>query len=104
MSNLASDLNLYRVLHTIYVSGNLTKAGQALGVTQPAVSNALSRLRKLYDDPLFVRSGTRMRPTYKTEQIIPQVIIALDLLSSTMQKPNTPDNQANLYSTSNYSA
>jgi len=84
MHHLASDLNLYRVLHTIYLAGNLTKAGEVLGVTQPAVSNALARLRKLYDDPLFVRSGTYMRPTFKTEQIIPQVTIALDLLSSTL--------------------
>jgi len=86
MSQLASDLNLYRVLHTIYLAGNLTKAGHILGVTQPAVSNALSRLRKFYDDPLFVRSGTQMRPTFKTEQIISQVTIALDLLTSTMSE------------------
>ena len=87
MSQLASDLNLYRVLHTIYSAGNLTKAGLVLGVTQPAVSNALARLRKLYDDPLFVRSGTQMRPTFKTEQIISQVSIALELLTSTMSEP-----------------
>lgn len=84
MQTPASDLNLFRVLHTIYTSGNLTKAGQVLGVTQPAVSNALARLRKIYDDPLFVRSGTQMRPTFKTEQMIPQVTIALDLLSGTL--------------------
>lgn len=90
MQHIASDLNLFRVLHTIYVAGNLTKAGEILGVTQPAVSNALARLRKIYDDPLFIRSGTHMRPTFKTEQIIPQVTAALDLLSATLNEPQNP--------------
>jgi DNA-binding transcriptional LysR family regulator len=96
MQTQASDLNLFRVLHTIYVSGNLTKAGQALGVTQPAVSNALARLRKIYDDPLFVRSGTQMRPTFKTEQIMPHVTIALDLLSGTLESDESVKEQGRL--------
>ena len=86
MQQFVIDLNLYRVLHTIYIAGNLTKAGEMLGVTQPAVSNALARLRKLYNDPLFVRSGSKMRPTFKTEEIIPQITIALDLLAGTLEK------------------
>jgi DNA-binding transcriptional LysR family regulator len=89
MQSYISDLNLFRVLHTIYSAGNLTRAGRELGVTQPAVSNALARLRKIYDDPLFIRSGTNMRPTFKTEQIIPHVRIALELLSSTVDSPET---------------
>ncbi|MFT7289872.1 MAG: DNA-binding transcriptional LysR family regulator [Reinekea sp.] len=84
MRYLSSDLNLFRVLLTIYLQGNLTRAGKVLGVTQPAISNALARLRTMYDDPLFVRSGSRMRPTQKTEQIIQQVSIALELLTSTL--------------------
>jgi len=86
MKYLSSDLNLFRVLLTIYLQGNLTRAGIALGVTQPAISNALARLRKMYDDPLFVRSGTQMLPTFKTEQIIQQVTIALELLTSTLNR------------------
>ena len=39
------DLNLFVVFDVIYTEKNLTKAGQVLGITQPAVSNALSRLR-----------------------------------------------------------
>lgn len=91
MKPQSSDLNLFRVLDTIYTAGNLTKAGQELGVTQPAVSNALARLRKIYDDPLFIRSGSHMRPTFKTEQMMPHVRIALELLSSTIEPHNAPE-------------
>ncbi|EAR09737.1 LysR family transcriptional regulator [Reinekea blandensis] len=90
MRLLDSDLNLYRVFLTIYRTRNLTHAGEQLGVTQPAVSNALSRLRTIYDDPLFVRHGKWMRPTLKTEQIIPDVMQALQLLADTLA-PETSD-------------
>ena len=85
MMSKSTDLNLYRVLYTIYTAGNLTRAGEILGVSQPAVSNSLARLRKLYDEPLFIRSGTYMRPTYKTEQIIDKVSTALDMLTNTLE-------------------
>ena len=53
------DLNLFVVLDAIYTEGNLTRAGEIIGITQPAVSNSLSRLRTLFDDPLFVQNGRR---------------------------------------------
>lgn len=85
MTSKSTDLNLYRVLYTIYTAGNLTRAGEILGVSQPAVSNSLARLRKLYDDPLFIRSGSFMRPTYRTEQIIDKVSVALEMLTTTLE-------------------
>ena len=45
------DLNLFIVFDAIYTEANLTRAGQIVGITQPAVSNALSRLLKLTDKP-----------------------------------------------------
>ena len=45
------DLNLFVVFDVIYAERNLTKAGEVLGITQPAVSNALSRLCLLYTSP-----------------------------------------------------
>lgn len=57
------DLNLLRVFHAIFEEGSLTVAGHRLGLSQPAVSYALGRLRALFDDPLFVRAGNEMRPT-----------------------------------------
>ena len=61
------DLNLFVVLNAIYTEGSLTKAAEVVGITQPAVSNALARLREKFDDELFVRTGSGMVPTQKTE-------------------------------------
>ena len=63
------DLNLFVILNAIYTEGSLTKAAEVVGITQPAVSNALSRLREKFDDELFVRTGSGMVPTQKTENI-----------------------------------
>jgi DNA-binding transcriptional LysR family regulator len=57
------DLNLFVVLDAIYSEGGITKASHKLHLTQPAVSHALSRLREMFDDPLFEREGRAMVPT-----------------------------------------
>ena len=64
------DLNLFVIMNSIYTEGSLTKAAEVVGITQPAVSNALSRLREKFDDELFVRTGSGMVPTQKTENIV----------------------------------
>ena len=51
------DLHLIRVLHTVLVERNVSRAAVRLGMSQPAVSTALRRLRELAGDPLLVRSG-----------------------------------------------
>lgn len=57
------DLNLMRVLDALLREGSTVKAGQKLGISQSAVSGALSRLRYALDDQLFVRHGQGLRPT-----------------------------------------
>jgi len=57
------DLNLLRVFHAILEEGSLTLAGVRLGLSQPAVSYALGRLRAAFHDPLFIRTGNEMQPT-----------------------------------------
>ena len=57
------DLNLLRVLDAVLREGSTTKAGERLGLTQSAVSNALNRLRGALNDPLFVRQGNQLVPT-----------------------------------------
>ncbi len=57
------DLNLLRVLDAVLVEGSTTKAGDRLGLSQSAVSNALNRLRSALGDELFVRRGNRLVPT-----------------------------------------
>jgi len=74
------DLNLFVVLEAVYREGNLTRAGQQLNLTQPAISHALKRLRDLLQDPLFVRQGPHMVPTPFTRNMIEQVRQALQIL------------------------
>ncbi|MGQ9426487.1 LysR family transcriptional regulator [Gilvimarinus sp. F26214L] len=80
------DLNLFVVLDSIYSESSLSGAAKRLYVTQPAVSAALARLRAIFDDPLFVRTGRRMVPTPTTESIIGPVREALSLMRSSVDK------------------
>lgn len=57
------DLHLIRVLHTVLAERSVSRAAVRLGMSQPAVSTALRRLRELAGDPLLVRSGPGMQPT-----------------------------------------
>ena len=57
------DLNLLLVLDAVLDERNVTRAGARLGYTQPTVSGMLSRLRDLFDDPLFVRAQRGLLPT-----------------------------------------
>ena len=79
------DLNLYRVFDAIYQEGSLTRAGEVLHLTQPAVSNALSRLRAAYDDPLFVRTAAGMVPTPVAETVVADIRGALQLLDDSLK-------------------
>lgn len=57
------DLNLLVAFHAMVEQRQVTRAGETIGLSQPAMSAALARLRRLFDDPLFVKIGTRMQPT-----------------------------------------
>lgn len=62
--NLQSfDLNLLKVLDALLRETSTTRAGERIGLSQPAVSAALGRLRAAFGDPLFVRDGQALRPT-----------------------------------------
>jgi len=76
------DLNLFRVFAAVYRGGGITVAAAQLHLSQPAVSNALTRLRLHFGDALFVRDGRRMSPTPRARQIAPQVEAALDTLQA----------------------
>jgi DNA-binding transcriptional LysR family regulator len=80
------DLNLFIVFDAIYTEANLTRAGQIVGITQPAVSNALARLRETFNDPLFVRTAQGMVPTPMAQNIIGPVRNALSLLRVSVQE------------------
>jgi len=66
------DLNLLRVFVAVYETRSLTLAAERLYVTQPAVSQALARMRAEFDDPLFSRAGRVMRPSGLAEALYPE--------------------------------
>ena len=76
------DLNLLFVFEAVYTTGNISKAARQLGLSQPAVSNALTRLRKQLDDQLFVREGNGVVPTARAESIIEPVRTALGTIQT----------------------
>jgi DNA-binding transcriptional LysR family regulator len=80
------DLNLLELFDTVYRVRNLTAAGGFLGLSQPAMSHALARLREMYRDPLFVRLPQGLRPTPFAEDLAGQVATALQIIRSTLEK------------------
>jgi DNA-binding transcriptional LysR family regulator len=74
------DLNLLRVFDAVMAHKSLTRAAKSLSLTQPAVSNALRRLREHLDDPLLARQGQALAPTARARELWPQVRAALDQL------------------------
>lgn len=79
------DLNLLAVFDAIFAEGNLTRASRRLAMSQPAVSNALSRLRVALNDPLFTRTAQGMTPTAKARLMAAPVRQALDLIQNAVR-------------------
>jgi DNA-binding transcriptional LysR family regulator len=63
------NLNLVPILEALLSERSVTRAARRLGMTQPAVSNALAQLRVIFDDPILVRSGPRMTPTQRALEL-----------------------------------
>lgn len=78
------DLNLLRVFDAVLREGGVTPAAALLGLTQPAVSNALARLRKVFGDALFVRTPSGMEATPFARELAEPVRQALALLESAL--------------------
>ncbi len=86
-----ADLNLFVVFDTICAEGGITRAAKRLNLSQPAISHALGRLRRMFDDPLFARRGHAMTPTPLARQMIEPVRQALRQMESTLNKVNRFD-------------
>ena len=79
--NLRSmDLNLLLVFDAIYAERSISKAALRLNLSQPAVSNALARLREAINDPLFMREGNGMVPSARAKLLRDPIRQALELL------------------------
>jgi DNA-binding transcriptional LysR family regulator len=81
------DLNLMRVLNAILAEGSTVKAGEKLGMSQSAVSGALSRLRQSLGDDLFVRQGNKLVPTDYASALAPPLREQLDLIEAVFAPP-----------------
>jgi DNA-binding transcriptional LysR family regulator len=74
------DLNLLRVFDAVMTEGSLTRAAEALSITQPAASHALKRLNTWLGEPLFQRTAAGMKPSARAAALWPQVRSALQEL------------------------
>jgi DNA-binding transcriptional LysR family regulator len=85
------DLNLLVLFNQLLVERRVSKVADNLGLTQPAVSNSLARLRKLLGDDLFLRTPTGMQPTPFAEQLAEPVAYALGMIHGALNQRSTFD-------------
>ncbi|WP_058912238.1 transcriptional regulator LeuO [Entomohabitans teleogrylli] len=94
------DLNLLTVFDAVMQVQNITRAAQMLGMSQPAVSNAVARLKIMFNDELFVRYGRGIQPTARAYQLFGSVRQALQLIQNELPgagfDPLTSDRTFNL--------
>ena len=83
------DLNLFLVFQAIYATRSVTLAGDRLGMTQSAVSNALKRMRERFNDALFVRTADGMVPTPVAERLIAPVEEGIACLAQAVDQGRT---------------
>jgi DNA-binding transcriptional LysR family regulator len=79
------DLNLLVYLDILLREQNVTKAANQLGITQPAMSNGLRRLRDLFKDPLLIRTSQGMSPTERAQELQPQLREILSRIEQAVQ-------------------
>ena len=87
----AVDLNLLKAFDALMTERAVTRAGQRIGLSQPAMSAALLRLRELFRDPLFIRTQTGMEPTLRTTQLALPVQDALRLIQEALKTTSSFD-------------
>ncbi|QJR14619.1 LysR family transcriptional regulator [Usitatibacter palustris] len=81
------DLNLLVIFDAVYQARSLTEAGIRLGLSQPAISHALGRLRHVFGDPLFLRTPRGVAPTQVADQVAPRVAEGLSIIRSSFEPP-----------------
>jgi DNA-binding transcriptional LysR family regulator len=83
------DLNLLVVFNQLMKERKVSAVADNLGLGQPAVSNALARLRKLFDDPMFLRTPSGMQPTPFADQLAESVGYALAMIHGAVNEKST---------------
>lgn len=88
---LGLDLNLLLVLDALLGERHVTRAGLRIGLSQPATSRALSRLREHFHDPLLVREGNTLVPTSRAEELAAPLTAAITALQEALTPPTPFD-------------
>ncbi|MFB9135262.1 transcriptional regulator LeuO [Vibrio sp. AK197] len=92
------DLNLLTVFDAVMQEQNITRAAHNLGMSQPAVSNAVARLKVMFNDELFMRQGRGIQPTQRARQLFGPVRQALQLIRNELPSSIfTPDTSTRLF-------
>ena len=86
MNIKAFDLNLLLAFESLMIERNVTRAASRSGLSQPAMSNALARLRRTFNDPLLVRTSEGMKPTPVAQSLISPVREALEGLRAALEE------------------
>jgi DNA-binding transcriptional LysR family regulator len=86
-----TDLNLLVAFDALVAEGNVTRAAERVGLTQPAMSHALARLRKVVGDPLFLRTPQGMTPTPRAVELVEPVRRALAEIDRALHQQNRFD-------------
>ncbi|MGE8066456.1 LysR substrate-binding domain-containing protein [Pseudomonas sp. NPDC089569] len=81
-----ADIHLLVVFETMMQERNVSRVGEKLFLGQPTISAALGRLRLLFDDPLFIRSGRVMEPTARAEEIFSNLAPALEGMAAALSR------------------
>lgn len=81
----ALDLNLLVVFDALLKDHNVTSAARRVGLSQPAMSSALGRLRRTFNDPLFVRTGAGMQPTPYAQMLAAPIQRACELVADSLE-------------------
>lgn len=79
------DMNLLVVFDALIKDRVVTRAARRVGLSQPAMSSALARLRKTFNDPLFVRTANGMQPTPYAQLLAPPIQRACELVASSLE-------------------
>jgi DNA-binding transcriptional LysR family regulator len=85
------DMNLLRLFDAVYRLGSVSRAAEALGLSQPAASQGLTRLRLALGDALFVRANGRMRPTLRAERLAGAVQPAMTAMHEALKHEDAFD-------------
>lgn len=88
------DFKLLAVFESVYETQSVTLAGKQIGLSQPAMSYSLTRLRTVFDDPLFIRVDNSMQPTSRAVALMPSVrrimaVLQGELLGGQHFEPST---------------